>query len=116
MLEKFLLYTKTVDFIAWVFPVINKFPKSQKFVLGQQIENMALRFLEKIIRANHQKEKAERQKILVELDIDLQVLQALLRVAYLLHFLSSAQLEFALEKTKELGKMLGGWMKQTVSV
>lgn len=114
-MDKFIIYTKTVDFITWIFPAVNKFPKSQRFVLGQQLETTGLKFLEGIIRANLEKEKAERQKFLTGLDVDLQVLRSLFRVAYVLKFLSHAQFEFSLEQTTELGKMLGGWVKQTAS-
>ena len=114
-MDKFIIYTKAVDFITWLFPAVNRFPKSQRFVLGQQIEIAALKFLEGIIRANLQKEKAERRKFLTDLDVDLQVLRSLLRVAYVLKFLSHAQFEFSLERTTELGKILGGWVKQTAS-
>lgn len=115
MLEKFLIYTKTVDFITWLFPTVNKFPKSQRFVLGQQVETAVLKFLEGVIRANLEKDKVERQKFLIQLDVELQILRSLLRVAYVLKFLSHRQFEFCLEQATELGKMLGGWVKQTAS-
>lgn len=114
-MDKFIIYTKTVDFITWLFPTVNKFPKNQRFVLGQQIETAVLRFLEGVIRANLEKDKVARQKFLTQLDADLQVLRSLLRVAHSLNFLSHLQFEFSLEQTMELGKMLGGWGKQTTS-
>lgn len=116
MLEKFLIYTKTIDYIVWLFPVINTFPKAQRFVLGQQLENTALRFLEQVIRANNQKAPADRLAELKQADVDLSVLRALVRVAYTLKFLAHGQFAYSAELTTELGKMLGGWQKQTASV
>ena len=75
MLEKFKIYSKTVDFIVWLFPTVNKFPKAQRFVLGQQIEKTGLEVLTLIIQANNQKNQAEREKILAQLDVELQVFQ-----------------------------------------
>ena len=113
MLEQFKIYSKTIDFLVWLFPTVNKFPKAQRFVLGQQIEKTTLEILALIIRANNQKDQVERKKILAQLDVEIEVLRALLRVAYLLRFLSHKQYEYFLEKVDELGKMLGGWMKTT---
>lgn len=116
MLEKFLIYTKTIDYIIWLFPAINTFPKAQRFVLGQQLENAALRFLEQVIRANNQTGKAERLDELRQADVELSVLRAMVRVAYELKFLAHGQFAHSAELTTELGKMLGGWQKQTASV
>lgn len=116
MLEKFQLYTKTIDYVVWLFPVINTFPKAQRFVLGQQLENAALRFLEQVIRANNQTGKADRLAALKQADVELAVLRAMARVAYELKFLSHGQFAHSAELTTELGKMLGGWQKQTASV
>ena len=116
MLEKFLIYTKTIDYIVWLFPVINTFPKAQRFVLGQQLEVSALRFLEQVIRANNQTVKADRLAELKRADVDLAVLRALVRVSYELKFLSHDQFAHSAQLTTELGKMLGGWQKQTASV
>jgi len=34
MLDDLIIYQKTYDLILWFFPIINKFPKKQRFVLG----------------------------------------------------------------------------------
>ena len=36
-MEQLKIYQRQYDLILYAFPIINKFPKSQKFVLGQQI-------------------------------------------------------------------------------
>ena len=41
-MDKLVLYQKMYDLILYSFPIINRFPKSQKFVLGQQIQNCML--------------------------------------------------------------------------
>ena len=52
MLDDLIIYQKTYDFILWLHPVVNKFPKSQRFVLGQRIENKTLDFIHSMIVAN----------------------------------------------------------------
>ncbi len=115
MLETFQLYTKTLAYIVWLFPMVNMFPKAQRFVLGQQLETCALRFLEQVIRANQQTDKAARLAALRQADVELQILRALVRVAYELKFVSHGQFVFSTGAVSELGKMLGGWQKQTAS-
>ncbi len=116
MLETFQIYTKTLAYIVWLFPAVNTFPKAQRFVLGQQLENAALEFLKQVIRANNQTAKADRLAELKRADVELAVVRALARVAYELKFLSHGQFVFATGAMAELGKMLGGWQKQTASV
>jgi len=46
------IFEKTYEMILWLYPTVNKFPKSQRFVLGQQIENTILQILKGIIQVN----------------------------------------------------------------
>jgi len=39
MLHELVIYQKIYDLMLYAFPIINRFPKSQRFVLGQQIQN-----------------------------------------------------------------------------
>jgi len=52
MLEQLTIFEKTYQLVLWLYPTIQKFPKSQRFVLGQQIENVSLDVLRGIIRAS----------------------------------------------------------------
>jgi len=102
------IFQKTYDLILWLYPAINKFPKSQRFVLGQQIENTVLDVLKGIIAANQ-----ERNKIayLRQVSVDLDKLRILIRLAKDLRFISIKKYGLAAEKINEIGKMLGGWIK-----
>lgn len=42
-----------LEVVLWLFEKVNTFPKKQRFVLGQQIENSALVSLRYIIEANN---------------------------------------------------------------
>jgi len=39
MKKDFVIYTKMLETTVWLFDKVNTFPKKQRFVLGQQIEN-----------------------------------------------------------------------------
>jgi four helix bundle protein len=107
-MQELAIFEKTYELILWLYPTVNKFPKSQRFVLGQRVENAMLEILEKIIAANQSRSKlVYLKKISVELD----TLRILMRLSKDLHFINIRQYEFAAVKINEIGKMLGGWMK-----
>ncbi len=53
MKKDFVIYTRMLEVVLWLFEKANTFPKKQRFVLGQQIENSALICLRFIIEANN---------------------------------------------------------------
>lgn len=53
MKKDFVIYTKMLGVITWLFQKVNAFPKKQRFVLGQQIETSALACLRYIVEANN---------------------------------------------------------------
>jgi len=53
MKKDFVIYTKMLEISVWLFDKVNTFPKKQRFVLGQQIENSGLACLRLIIEANN---------------------------------------------------------------
>ena len=108
MVNNLAIFEKTYELILWLYPTVNKFPKSQRFVLGQCIENAVLEILEEIIAANQSRSKLFHLK---KTSVELDKLRILMRLAKDLHFISVRQYEFAATKINETGKMLGGWMK-----
>jgi hypothetical protein len=95
----------------WLYPTINKFPKKQRFVLGQRLENTILSFTLLLIRANYAKSKAS---ILEEAREQLYLFVILVRLAKDLKFMSVKQYEFVTKKVYEVGKMLGGWLNYSM--
>jgi len=108
MIQNLIIFQKVYDLILWLYPTVNKFPKSQRFVLGQQIEATVLEILKKVIEAN-----AEINKLpyLKKISVELDKLRILTRLSKDLKFISINQYQFASEKSNEIGKVLGGWMK-----
>jgi hypothetical protein len=99
---------KTYDAIKWLIPKIERFPRSQKFVLGDRLEVAFLDFLKLITIASKTKEKIE---ILFLADAKLTEIRYLCRLVVDLRYLSLKQYEFLSGIIVELGSMLGGWIK-----
>jgi len=108
MYKNLSIFEKTYELILWLYPTVNKFPKSQRFVLGQQIENTVLEILKGIIQANSERDKLSHLK---QTSVDLDKLRILIRLSKDLKFISIRQYQFAADKINEVGKMLGGWIK-----
>jgi len=109
MLEDMHVFHKTYEFMKWLHTLLNKFPRAEKYTLGQKIENSALGVLEGIIQSNNDFDKtASLQKTIVELD----KLRIYLRMAKDFQYVSFQQYEYGSSQINEIGKMLGGWYKK----
>ncbi len=46
---------KTYQFVLWLVPTVDKFPRAQKFLLGDRIQSSALDVLEGLVEAAYTK-------------------------------------------------------------
>ena len=108
--EHLLIFQKTYLLLQDVYRDCNAFPKSQKFILGQRIENSATDILEWIIIANNVPKKLP---YLQKVSLELEKLRIFIRLSKDLKFLVFKRYDVLTEKIDEIGKMLGGWIKTT---
>lgn len=101
-----------LEIALWLFEKVNTFPKKQRFVLGERIENSTLTCIRLIIEANEMRNSQIILQKLYALDIELGVLRSLLRIAYELHFMKANSLGYITAQIDEVGKMRGGWVKR----
>ena len=94
--------------MVWFFPIVDNFPKYEKFVLCTQLKNAVINIARKIIQANKKKYK---KKTLYEIDVQLEELELLIRFAHEMKYLSNKKYETASKKVAEVGRLLGGWIK-----
>jgi len=99
---------KLGDFILWLVQKINKFPRSQKFVLGDRIEILFLDILDLLIEANYSHSKIE---FLNRANLKLEKGRYLIRIAKDLGYFNLKAYEFSSRSVNEIGKMIGGWKK-----
>jgi hypothetical protein len=103
------VFIKWTEFIEWLFPHTEKFPKRSRFTLALRIENLALDIIEDLVEARYAKEKLE---ILKRINLKLEKLRILLRLSHKFRYLSTQSYEFAVKNLNEVGQMIGGWIKQ----
>ena len=94
-----------------MLPKIANFPKDQRFLLADRIERILLDILEMLIEAVYSR---ERRKILIKVNLKLDVLRFMMRIAKDMKYVSIKGYDFFSQSVLEIGKMVGGWLKTTV--
>ena len=106
--DKLIIFQKIYDFRLWLYPLINRIPKSHRLVLGKHLEELAISILLLSVKANKTRD-ITRKEIQLEISDKLDELRILIRLAKDLRFMSVAQYSHAAEKINEIGKILYGW-------
>ena len=109
MLRDLHIFQKMYDFILWLYPCVKKFPKSEKYVLGERIEKTALNVMEGIIASNCEFDKKETLK---KTSVELEKLRIFIRLAKDQKLMNFKQYETASRMVNEIGKILGGLIKK----
>ncbi len=108
-IKDLVLFQKTYDYFLWIFPLINKFPKNQRFVLGQDMEREILTLI-KLIHY-FQKTSEKRQYILERISLHIDMMAIHIRLAKDLHFISVRHYGMGCDKINELGRLVTGLKK-----
>ena len=102
---------KHYQLILWMLPKIANFPKDQRFLLADRIEEILLDILELLIEAVYSKNKRE---ILIKVNLKLDFLRFMMRITKDMKYINLKSYDFFSQSTIEIGRMVGGWLKATV--
>ena len=102
------IFVRTYDLLRWLIPVTVKFPRQQRFVLAEAVQQPALGLHEQLVEAAHASQPAP---LLRKADVTLTRLRHYLRLCRDLKLLSPGQHEHAARMVDEIGRLLGGWLK-----
>jgi len=103
------LFTHWEQFLLWFLPRTGKLPRSARFTFAGRLQGLALDVLEGIVEARYTRRK---QAILRRVNLDLEKLRVLTRLAHRLELLDGGAYEQAARGIDEAGRMVGGWLKQ----
>ena len=108
MTEMAVVVQRAYDWNLWILPKVEKFPKSYRFSIGQNLISTSLDLLMNLVDATYQSKNSgtlaaavrnvNRARYLVRLSKDLQLLNI-------------GGYEFAAQGLDEIGRMRGGWWK-----
>jgi len=104
------LFTKTFDFITWLMPATNHFPRSQRFLVTERLLGAALDFQELVLEANTLLMPARLEK-LKQADAALDKVRIYLRLAVKWQWWTPGQYQHAAAMVTEIGRLLGGWQR-----
>ncbi len=100
---------QTYDLILWYVPHLNKLPRDHRFTLGERVITGLYDLLEQLILARYEKKKIER---LEAVNSKLDVLRHQTRLLKDLSLIDPRRYAYAANLINEIGKSLGGWIRQ----
>jgi hypothetical protein len=104
------LFAKYFDLLAWLAPCVEKFPKSQRFMLANRLLGSAFAAHAELVLARKVTGE-ERAQALLRADVILETLRLQWRLAHELHCISTNQYEHGSRLINEVGKLLGAWRR-----
>jgi len=107
-MENLVIYQKVYDLMIYLFPIIDRFPKYEKFVLCTQVKNCIIDIARRIIRANKSRSK---RPLLYDIDVSIEELRMLIRFSHDRKYLFHNSYAETSKRINEIGRLLGGWMK-----
>lgn len=111
MQEEMVIQVRTFDLLTWLLPKAEKFPRLYRHTLTQRMMNLALIFQETLITAQSHRGR-ERLRQLRECDAQLNQLRLYLRLVHHWRWLNDGQYQHVSLIVAEIGRLLGGWLKQ----
>ena len=99
---------KTYDFVMWLLPKVENFPKAHRFTVGERLTTNGLDLLIALVEAAYSRDKAA---LLDQASRKVNSTRLLLRMAKDLKLMSIDAYGFSAEKLDEIGRMVGGWSK-----
>ena len=104
----FPLLNRWLEFVKWLVPVVEGWPKKTRFNFGNRVVDLALDMVEDLTEAGYSR---ERIPILKRCNLRLEKLRLLLRLCHDLQYLAHRQYEHAMRELFQAGKMIGGWRR-----
>ena len=98
----------TYQWLLRLIPRLEKFPRSQKFLLGDRLQAEALAVLDHLIAATYTR---EREQFLRAANLGLEKLGFGVRLCKDLRYLDLKAYEHAARSIDEIGCMVGGWIR-----
>ena len=107
--QELTIITTTYDFIKYLIPIISKFPRTQRYLLAEKIEDHVLHIFENLIDAKFRRDKKE---VLLNTNVSLEKLRFLIRLTYDFKFINDQRYQYISTQLNQIGTQLGGWIKQ----
>jgi len=102
---------KAMLFATWLIPVLEGFPRSQRFLLGDRLQSNTLDIVEALIELRRVDKRSASTTLRPRRRQPLEKQRLLFRLAYNLRHLDVRRYEFAARKLDEIGQKVGAWLR-----
>jgi hypothetical protein len=99
---------KVYDFMLWLLPKVENFPRAHRFTIGERLTANGLDLMTTLVEAAYSRDKSD---LLQQANRKINSTRYLLRLAKDLKLMSIDSYGFSAEKLDEIGRMVGGWRK-----
>ena len=110
--SEMVIFTRTFDLLTWLLPATNHFPRAHRHTFTQRLLDAAFDLRERLEEANLRKGRARLERLHLA-DEALAHVRLYIRLAIKWNWLSPGQYQHVAEMLAEIGRLLGGWQKQT---
>lgn len=111
MADDMVLFVRLFDLLAWLVPRTEGFPRPFRHSVTKRLLDAALDCQDAALAAQAHR-GATRRQYLAEADAALSRLRLYLRLVHHWHWLTDGQHEHASRMVAEVGRLLGGWIRQ----
>lgn len=109
-----ILIPKTEEYVKYVFQILIKIPRIEKFNIGSEIKTSALQMLEYAHFIN--KDRKDAYTYLNKIDALISYNRSMIRILNDEKSISSKNYETAINKLAELGRIIGGLLKANPNI
>ena len=104
------IFTRTFDFLSWLLPATNHFPRAQRHTFTRRLLDAAFDLRERLEDANLRQGAARLERLALA-DDALARVRVYLRLAAGWNWLTGGQYLHVSGMVAEIGRLLGGWQK-----
>jgi four helix bundle protein len=101
---------KHYAFLKELIATINRFPKHQRFLIGDKMNSIGMTILDLLVEAFYAPTTEKRLR-LQKVNTELEKLRFYCRLCYELGFYTSIKYNHLISMIQEIGKMTGGWLR-----
>jgi len=109
------IFTRSFDLLTWLLPVTNHFPRAHRFTFTQRLLDAAFDLRECLEVANLRQGRARLAQLHLADEARARV-RVYLRLAARWNWLSAGQYRHVAAMANEVGRLLGGWIKQASGI
>lgn len=108
--QEILIVNKTGDFLKHLVPVLGRFPKNQRFLLADRIQQTLMTLLELLVEAYYSPASDKLPKLRTA-NISIEKMRQYFRICYELGYYNSLKYADLSQRLDEIGNMNGGWIR-----